>query len=115
MNISDLEISSEVFFQEEGFYGLSLWSFPEMDAVEVAEEVGRVADEIGERLLPNSQMRHSTAGDLRMLGYVVYPDGDPRGHVTLVLDAAPTDTDWESLVGVFEAPQPNPIALRKKT
>jgi hypothetical protein len=105
-----LTISAKRHFQEHGVYALSFWSYPGMDACEIAEEVGRVAEAHGITLLPNPQIRQSTAGALRGLGYRVGPGGGLRGHITLALDSLPDETEWAEFVAVFREAEINPIA-----
>jgi len=115
MSFGDLTVSASTCFGRRGFYGLSLWSYPGMTATEIAEEVGRVAAERGIVLLPNLQMRQSTAGALREAGYEITPGGGLRGHVTLVLDELPVDTCWAGLTNLFQAEEPNPIGRRGRS
>lgn len=103
--------SAEVCLENEGFYGISFFSFPGMDADEIAREVGIVREETPLRLMPNPSMRQATAGAVRALGYPLDPDNSPRGHVALRFDGPPTDADWEALDDVFQPPEDNPIAL----
>jgi hypothetical protein len=111
MRIGDFRKSVEVCHEMEGFYGLSFFSFPGMDAREIAIEVGAVREETGFRLMPNPSMRQSTAATVRALGYPLEADNSPRGHVTLRFVNAPTDDDWQALDGAFQRPEENPIAL----
>jgi hypothetical protein len=113
MYVKDLTTSAMAHFERHGSYAISLWSYPLMDASEIAQEVGRLADAEGVRLLPNPKMRQTTAGALRALGYAPVPGGGRRGHVTLALDALPDDTEWASLVTAFQPAETNPIALKK--
>lgn len=118
MRRRDLERSVEVHFELHGVHALSLWSFPErpeMNAQQVAMEVGIVAGELGITLLPNSMLRWSTAGELRTLGYSVESGGGPRGHVTLRFEGVPTDDDWANLEQAFSPPERNPIARTRTT
>jgi hypothetical protein len=110
MRQRDLERSVEVHFERHGVWALSLWSFPDMDAQQIASEVGVVARELGIRLLPNPMLRWTTAGDLRALGYSLEPGGGPRGHVTLTFSGAPSEEDWRNLEQAFSRPERNPIA-----
>jgi hypothetical protein len=111
LRVGDFRKSVEVCRERGGFYGLSFFSFPGMDAREIAMEVGVVREETGFRLMPNPSMRQSTVGAVRALGYSLDADNCPRGHVTLRFAEAPTDDDWEALDGVFRPPEDNPIAL----
>lgn len=114
MNHGDLRTSAKVHFARHGVYALSLWSYPMMGAQEIAEEVGRVADEHEITLLPNPQMRQTTVGALRALGYDVTPGGGLRGHVTLALNGLPDDTEWTRLATAFQEAETNPIAQRMR-
>lgn len=113
MHASDLVVSAEYGLADLGRYSLSLFSFPEMPAHGIAEEVGRVAETLGITLLPNTQMRAARAGDLRAAGYGLEADNEPPGHVTLELPDPPTDEDWTMLDGIFSPPQANPIARKR--
>lgn len=110
MRQADLERSVEVHFELHGVWALSLWSFPNRDAQQIAVEVGAVAEELGIRLLPNPRLRWALAGDIRVLGYRLEPGGGPPGHITLTFSGRPDASDWSNLEQAFAAPERNPIA-----
>jgi hypothetical protein len=89
-----------------------MWSFPGMQAHEIAQEVGVVRAETGLQLMPHPKMRHAIVGDLRSLGCVVEPGGGPRGHVRLKFKQAPDEHAWPAFDAAFSHPVDNPITLR---
>jgi hypothetical protein len=111
MSLDAFRKSTTTCFRNNGFYGLSFFSFPGMSADEIALEVGVVREETGLRLMPNPSMRHANVRGVGDLGYQLEPDNGPRGHVTLRFDGEPTENDWMALDGVFSAPEPNPATL----
>jgi hypothetical protein len=111
MSLDAFRKSTGTCFRNNGFYGLSFFSFPEMSAHEIALEVGEVREETGLRLMPHPTMRHATVRAVRGLGYPLEPDNRPRGHVTLRFEGESTEVDWIALDGVFSAPEANPAAL----
>jgi hypothetical protein len=111
MGLGNFMKAVETCFEQHGFYGLSLFSFPDMSAQQIAEEVGVVRQETGLRLMPHPSMRQARAGDVRALGHALVKDDRPRGHVTLRLAQRPTDDEWSALDAVFLPPEENPVAL----
>lgn len=62
--------------------------------------------------LRHAQIRVSTVGELRALGYDVIRDGK-KGHCLIPLDPPPWD--WTALRDVgFGDPQPNPEVVRRR-
>jgi hypothetical protein len=109
--LADFWRSVKTSLQKRQFYGLSFFSFPNMDAQEIALEVGVVREETGLRLIPNPKMRQATVRAVEALGYSLEADNSPRGHVTLRFAERPTDEDWKALEAAFLPPETNPIRL----
>lgn len=83
--------------EEDGYYNLCFWGENNM----TIEEIARAS------LIRNGQMRVSTVGRVRALGYEPYAT-DPWPHLEVRFEAEPTDDELEALVRAFEEPIPNP-------
>lgn len=99
--------------QNEGVYGITVWSWPSLTAGEIAQRVKNMYPP-GKNPVGHRQLRQSTAGMVRDES----PDGraftlnktGPDGHYTLTFPSEPTDGDWERLESMFARPEPNPAS-----
>jgi hypothetical protein len=96
-----------------GVYGLTAWSWPDMDAAEIALRV-KATHPLGRNPVAHGSMRVSTAGTIRTPGtdgkiFRLVKTG-AEGHYTLTFPAEPTDADWERVENMFGPAQPNPAA-----
>jgi hypothetical protein len=91
---------------EDGAYGTSVCSLPDLTARQIAEAVTTT-------LLPHPRMRVSGVAVLRGYGFEVVPSGRP-GHATLIFAEAPTDEDWNHLQEAFSEPEENPVARKAR-
>lgn len=100
--------------QNDGVYGLTVWSWPGMSPGEIALRV-KANHPAGRNPVAHGQLRWSTVGEVRR------PDTDGRafnlirttrqdGHYTLTFPSRPTESDWNRLDGMFRMPEPNPAA-----
>jgi hypothetical protein len=101
MEVISLRISLETCLEIHGFYGLSFFG----DNGLTVEEIAALARE--ERLR-NQQIRVSTIGRLRGLSLDPFRSGD-YPHLTIKWEVMPSDDELERLVGLFDAPIPNPL------
>jgi hypothetical protein len=89
--------SVDTGYEQESDYNLSFWGENGYSYVELLAVAPR----------PNGQIRLSTIGALRALGYDPFRS-DPWPHVTVRFEAEPTDDELERLIDVFGEPIPNP-------
>jgi hypothetical protein len=92
-------------YEELGLWALSVWSYPDMEPEEVAEEARRV----DEMALPQGKLRFSTAGRIRSEGYELIATNQ-RGHYSLVVPEEPDEAVWEDLRSIFDETRRNPVA-----
>lgn len=100
MRIPTLRYAVDLCKVRHDFYGLSF--FGENDAS--LDAITRAA---GSRL-ENGQIRMSTVGRMREVGFEPYRSGE-YPHLSVEFQWNPSDDDLERLVAVFDEPIPNPL------
>ena len=100
--------------QNNGVYGLTVWSWPGMTAGEIALRV-KAMHPAGLNPVAHGQLRWSTAGEVRKPdseghAYDLIRTGRQEGHYTLTFPSPPTESDWDRLDAMFRKPEPNPAA-----
>lgn len=99
--------------QNEGIYGITLWSWPGLTAGEIAQRVKEDHAQ-GRNPVGHGQLRWSTAGVIREAmsagrAFILKKTGQD-GHYTLTFPSEPSDGDWDRLEKMFGPPEPNPAA-----
>jgi hypothetical protein len=105
MSAESMARSAEIEKLRTGHPSLSVWSFPDMDARDVA----RAARESDPAALPHSSIRWTKGGALRDSGYELVQTDQP-GHYSLMLPDPPSADDWATLDELFTPPEQNPVA-----
>ena len=102
MAVATMARSARTAKLRHGRPSLSVWSFPGMDAQDVARASNPEA-------LAHSSIRWTKVGLLRESGYELVQSGQ-AGHYSLILPDPPTDADWATLDALFSPPENNPVA-----
>lgn len=109
MKVSGLERSAEAYHARFGDgYGLSVWSWPGLNAEAIANRVGEEHPDLN--ALPQGKIRAARVSDLVAGGWDLFRSGPRDGHVTVWRSGKPSGEDWRELDRCFGLPQPNPIA-----
>lgn len=105
MGSSSLRSNAYGSHEELKLWAISVWSYPNMEPEEVAEEARRV----DEMALPQGKLRFSTAGRICSEGYELIATNQP-GHYSLVVPEEPDEAVWEDLRSIFDETCRNPVA-----
>ena len=97
MDLTRLCDSLNEALEEDGYHNLCFWGENGMSVDEIAHDA----------LIRNGQIRTSTVGALRGLGYEPYRS-EPWPHLEVRFDREPTDEELKALVRVFGEPVENP-------
>jgi hypothetical protein len=74
-----------------GFYGVSMFAFPDGDADGVAERAG----------IPHDEICETTAGAIRAEGFELRRTFDRPGHFSLIFDGNPSDEELQRVLELF--------------
>jgi len=97
MKLEDLREAADRCFTTLGFYGLSFYGENGLSVADIAALAKK----------PHSHIRKTRVGQLRKVGLNVRRHGR-FPHLTLGFPENPTDKELETLIGVFDGPEPNP-------
>lgn len=78
--------------KRHGFYGLSMFAFPDADADEVARSAR----------IPHEEICESTVGDIRAAGFEVERTFRKAGHCSLKFADEPTEEELATVLELFE-------------
>lgn len=109
----DMAASARRYAALKGVYGITVWSWPQLSAGEIALRV-KETHPPGRNPVAHGRLRQSTAGKIREAG----SDGrslrlvktGAGGHYTLTFPGEPTDADWGRVEGMFSPAEDNPAA-----
>ena len=91
-------------YDDCGVYSLSVVADPALSFEELADAAR----------FPNSKIRRSTVGALRVIGCDVTPPTGRKRHANLILPQPPTDDVWDALEEAFAPQEPNPFRRRPR-
>lgn len=97
MRLEDLTEAADRCFTTLGFHGLSFYGESRLSVAEIAALAKK----------PHSQIRKTTVGRIRGLGFDIRRHGR-FPHLTIRFSEKPTDKELETLIGVFDGPEANP-------
>jgi len=97
MKLEDLREAADRCFTTLGVYGLSFYGENRLSVDDIAALAKK----------PHSHIRKTRVGRLRNVGFNIRRHGR-FPHFTLGFSEKPTDKELETLIGVFDGPEPNP-------
>jgi hypothetical protein len=106
MTLEGLRERLDEDFEADGVYDISVWTFPDMDAEEIALRVREADPDCNH--LPHNRMQSASVGDIRALGLEVLLTEPPPDHHSIRFPARPADNQLEDLMAVFDEPRHNP-------
>jgi hypothetical protein len=98
-----LDMTAHTEFLIGGYYGISMFTRPNMTAREVAIAVAPNTNVV------QGRMRAVRIGALRDAGFEVVDYVEATGHVTVRFAAKPDDALWDRLIALMGAPEPVPF------
>ncbi len=100
--------------ENDGVYAISVWSWPDMTAEEIALRVkeNRGADR---NPLGHGKIRESAVGRIYGAAHPGFSlvQSDEDGHYDLILPSPPSEEVWDALELMFDPAQPNPASDRR--
>jgi hypothetical protein len=95
-----LNEAAETTFERRGYWGISMFTRPSMDAHALANHAERVM-----KASPGGKMRATTIGAITSAGLEIKDFREADGHFNLAFSSEPDDATWDAVLAVMAPAQ----------